>query len=64
MTGRLALVMCGATEPFQNLLQPFMSVAESEQPFLQEGRKIIYFILCVLGRENVSVTPYIKHKPI
>lgn len=29
-----------------------------------EARKIIYFILYVLGRENVSVTPYIKHKPI
>lgn len=67
MTGRLALVMCEATGLFSepaDLLQPAPSAAEREQPFLQEERKIIYFILCVLRRENVSVTPYIKLKPI
>lgn len=40
------------------------AAASGVQPSLQEERKIIYFILYVLGRENVSLTPYIKSKPI
>lgn len=52
----------GAISERTNLLQPAQQ--QSEWPFLEEERKIIYFILCVMGRENVRVTPYIKHKPI
>lgn len=44
--------------------QASVSPAESEQPLLQEEWRILYFILCVLGRGNVSVTLYIKPKPI